>query len=142
MRAVALWCSRPVHGPCGEGEKGVDEPRCRAQLWNEGERRRASAAFDLEKKGKGEGSGAGGATRRNEERGGAVTPPGGGQRGGGGAWQPMGCGRRHLRPAGSGGCGSVSRHAEAGEQGSTCGLAGGRKQLGRSRENSADLDLK
>jgi hypothetical protein len=84
MRAVALWCSRPVHGPCGEGEKGVDEPRCRAQLWNEGERRRAAAAFDLEKKGKGEGSGTGGATRRNEERGGAVAPPGGGQRGGGG----------------------------------------------------------
>jgi hypothetical protein len=48
-----------VNRPCREGEKGADEPRCRAWPRNKGERRRASAAFDREKKGKGEGFQAG-----------------------------------------------------------------------------------
>jgi hypothetical protein len=63
-RAAALRCSRPVHRLYGEGEKGVDEPRCRAWLWNEGERRRASVALHRERKGKGEGSSVGGAYGR------------------------------------------------------------------------------
>jgi hypothetical protein len=67
VRATTPRRSRTVHGPCGEGEKGASEPRCRAQPRNGGKMRRASAAFDGEKKGKGEGSDAGGAMRRKEE---------------------------------------------------------------------------
>jgi hypothetical protein len=37
VRVATLWCSRPVHMPCGEGEKGVGEPRCQARPRNEGE---------------------------------------------------------------------------------------------------------
>jgi hypothetical protein len=95
-RAAALRRSRPLHGPCREGEKGAGEPRCRA--WPQNERERASTAFDREKKGKGEGSGVGGATQRKEE-GRAVTPRRGGRRGRGGTWQPMVCGT--VAPAAS-----------------------------------------
>jgi hypothetical protein len=66
-RAAALRCSRLVHELYGEGEKGVDEPRCRARPRNEGERRRASAALHRERKGKWEGSSVGGATWTKED---------------------------------------------------------------------------
>jgi hypothetical protein len=135
---AALQRSRPVHGPCGEGEKGASEPQCRARPWNAGEKLRASVAFDREKKGKGEGFGAGDATRRKEERdagrGHATWRRTAWARG---AWQPTACGRQHLRPAGSDGCGSGSQRVEAGEQGGVWGLrvsawAGRGKERARS----------
>jgi hypothetical protein len=71
------------------GGRGAGELWCRTQPQNGRERRMALTAFDRMKKGNGEGSDAGGATRRMEEgRGpGSIAPHGGGRRGGPGSRQ-------------------------------------------------------